>query len=159
MLATERVELMEMPLEVLSHTTTLFLAGGIALHRAAARSRSPAARATRFDATITVVAFWQAGVWASAAVTAWLERKRKGQLASDRAAASSIGVVAFIARAVVWVMVVLLALENLGVNITRWSPASVSAASPSRWPCRTSWATCSHRCRSPSTSRSSWATS
>jgi small-conductance mechanosensitive channel len=117
MLATERVELMEMPLEVLSHTTTLFLAAvslfiGLQLLAASARTRHV------FDATITLVAFWQAGVWASAAVTAWLERKRKGQLASDRAAASSIGVVAFIARAVVWVMVALLALENVGVNIT-----------------------------------------
>jgi small-conductance mechanosensitive channel len=117
MLATERVELMEMPLEVLSRTTTLFLLA-VSLFIGLQALTISGNTHHALDATITVVLFWQAGVWASAAVTAWLERKRKGQLASDRAAASSIGVVAFIARAVIWMMVVLLALENLGVNIT-----------------------------------------
>jgi small-conductance mechanosensitive channel len=117
MLATERVEIMEIPLEVLSHTTTLFLAV-ISLFIGLQFLTASDATRRAFDMAMTVVVFWQAGVWASAAVTAWLERKRKAQLATDRAAASSIGVVAFIARAVVWMMVVLLALENLGVNIT-----------------------------------------
>lgn len=117
MMATERVEIMEVPLEVLSRTTTLFLLVlslfvGLQVLATSDRTRLV------LDTVITVVVFWQAGVWASAAVAGWLERKRKAQLATDRAAASSIGVVAFIARAVVWVMVVLLALENLGVNIT-----------------------------------------
>ena len=117
MLATERVEIMEMPLEVLSRTTTLFLIGislfiGLQLLTTSPRTRHGV------DTAVTIVVFWQAGVWISAAVMAWLERKRKGQLATDRAAASSIAVVAFIARAVAWVMIVLLALENLGVDIT-----------------------------------------
>jgi len=117
MLATERTELMEMPLEVLSRTTTLFLAAVSLFIPAQALGMSAATRHA-LEATIGVVTFWQAGVWASAAVMAWLERKRKAKLASDRAAASSITIVAFLARAVVWIMVVLLVLENLGVNIT-----------------------------------------
>ncbi len=117
MLATERVEFMEVPLEVMSHTSSLFLAA-VSLFIGAQLLAVSAATRQALDTTVTVVAFWQAGIWASAAVTAWLERKRKAQLANDRAAASSIGVIAFIARAVVWVMVVLLALENLGINIT-----------------------------------------
>jgi small-conductance mechanosensitive channel len=117
MLATERVELMEMPLEVLSRTTTPFLIAISIFFGMQLLTASPGTRHA-LDAAVTIVVFWQAGVWSSAAVTAWLERKRKGQLATDRAAASSIAIVAFIARAVAWVMIVLLALENLGVNIT-----------------------------------------
>jgi small-conductance mechanosensitive channel len=117
MLATERVELMEIPLEVLSRTTTLFLAA-LSIFTGAQWLAMSAGTRHALDTAITIVVFWQAGVWASVAVTAWLERKRKSRLASDRAAASSIAVVAFIARAVLWMMVVLLALENLGVNIT-----------------------------------------
>lgn len=117
MLATERVEIMEMPLEVLSRTTTPFLIAISLFIGTQLLTLSPRTR-HGLDAAVTIVMFWQAGVWISAAVTAWLERKRKGQLATDRAAASSIAIVAFIARAVAWVMIVLLALENLGVNIT-----------------------------------------
>jgi small-conductance mechanosensitive channel len=117
MLATERLELMEIPLEVLSRTTTLFLAA-LSIFAGAQWLTMSAGTSHALDDAITIVAFWQAGVWASVAVTAWLEHKRKSQLASDRAAASSIAVIAFIARAVLWVMVALLALENLGVNIT-----------------------------------------
>jgi small-conductance mechanosensitive channel len=117
MLATARIELMDIPLEVLSHTSTLFAAAVSIFIGLQLLAISDGARHA-LDTVITLALFWQAGLWASAAVTTWLERKRKTQLAIDRAAASSIAVVAFIARAVVWVMVVLLALENLGVNIT-----------------------------------------
>lgn len=48
----------------------------------------------------------------------WLERSRRARGDDDRAAASSLAVIGFIAKAVIWVMVALMALENLGVNIT-----------------------------------------
>ncbi|HEY4647217.1 MAG TPA: mechanosensitive ion channel family protein, partial [Steroidobacteraceae bacterium] len=48
----------------------------------------------------------------------WLERKRRKALATDRAAASSFSIIGFAARALIWSLVVLLTLDNLGVNIT-----------------------------------------
>jgi small-conductance mechanosensitive channel len=60
----------------------------------------------------------QGGWWAIAAVTAWLEAYRRRQLATDAAAATTIGALGFVARLVVWSLVVVLSLDNLGVDIT-----------------------------------------
>jgi small-conductance mechanosensitive channel len=67
---------------------------------------------------VAIAMFWQAGLWASTAVATWLDRRRKQTIAEDKAAASSIGIIRFVGRAAVWVMVLLLTLDNLGVNIT-----------------------------------------
>jgi small-conductance mechanosensitive channel len=67
---------------------------------------------------LAITVFWQAGLWASTALGVWLERRRKQTIAEDKAAASSIGIIRFVGRAAVWVMVLLLTLDNLGVNIT-----------------------------------------
>jgi small-conductance mechanosensitive channel len=70
------------------------------------------------DSAITIALFLQAGVWAAAGATAWLERKQRSTLTTDRAIAGSLGIISFIAKGVIWAMVVLLILDNLGVNIT-----------------------------------------
>jgi small-conductance mechanosensitive channel len=68
---------------------------------------------------IAIAAFWlQIGVWAVAAVRFWLEQRRTMQAAGDRALASSLSIVMFLTHLVVWGVVVVLALGNLGVNIT-----------------------------------------
>jgi small-conductance mechanosensitive channel len=66
----------------------------------------------------TLALFWQAGLWATAATRAWLDQRRTRMLASDRAAAGSLGIVAFIVQVLIWTMVMLLTLENVGVDIT-----------------------------------------
>lgn len=117
LLATDHVELIEIPIAALSRTTTLFLvciAVFVGLQLLSISSRTHAVLLS----AISILLFWQAGVWASAATTAWLDRKRNAHLAGDRAAASSIGVVAFMVKALIWVMVLLLTLQNLGIKIT-----------------------------------------
>jgi small-conductance mechanosensitive channel len=54
----------------------------------------------------------------SAAATAWLERHRRRSSAADRAVVGSLGVIGFIMRVVVWVIVALLTLDNLGIDVT-----------------------------------------
>ncbi len=115
--AAARADLVAMTFQVMSRTSSFFLVS-MSIFFALQFFHWPARKRTAIDDTIVVVIFWQVGVWASAAISAWLEHRRRAQRADNLAATSSLGVIGFIGKAVVWTMVVLLALENLGVDIT-----------------------------------------
>ena len=115
--AAGRTDLFELPFELVSRTNSIFLVAMAAVAGLQFVHLPPRGREL-VDSALTVVTFWQIGVWASVSVSWWLERNRQVRHAEDRVAASSLAVIAFIAKAIVWVMVVLMALENLGVNIT-----------------------------------------
>ena len=115
--AAGRTDLMELAFELVSRTKKVFLVT-LAVFAGLQFVHLPPRGRELIDSALTVVSFWQLGTWASVAVMWWLERSRRSSHGDDRAAASSLAVIAFIAKAVVWVMVVLMALENLGVNIT-----------------------------------------
>ncbi|HEY4210778.1 MAG TPA: mechanosensitive ion channel family protein [Steroidobacteraceae bacterium] len=117
LLTTDRVEWLELPLEVLSRTTLVFFVV-LALFLGLRTLDISAATRTVIISALTVALFLQAGIWATAAVTAWFDRKQRSALAHNQAAAGSLGILAFIAQGVVWALVVLLTLDNLGVNIT-----------------------------------------
>ena len=112
-----RAELMELPRDLAGRTKTVFLAA-VALFVGLQFLQLPPRGRELIGSALTVVSFWQIGAWASVAVSWWLERNRQMRHPDDRIAASSLAVIAFIAKALVWVLVVLMALENLGVNIT-----------------------------------------
>jgi small-conductance mechanosensitive channel len=68
---------------------------------------------------LILVGLWfQVGIWAMTAVEYVLERKQQQRGAGDTAFASSLGIINFLASAVIWSLVALLALDNLGINIT-----------------------------------------
>jgi small-conductance mechanosensitive channel len=116
-LATEQLELVEIPFEILSRTTALFcvvLAAFLALQTLSMSARTEHV----LTSVITLAIFFQSGIWLATAVAAWLDRKRRKHATQDRAAVSSLGVIGFIAQVTIWSIVVLLALDNLGVNIT-----------------------------------------
>lgn len=115
--ATPRTELLELPLKVASRTSALFLAV-VSLYAGLTTLRLPPKPATLILTIVTITAFWQAGLWVSHAVGSWLDLKQKEALAHDRAAAGSFGIIGFVARALIWSLVLLLTLDNLGVNIT-----------------------------------------
>lgn len=115
--ATQQFELMELPLKVASRTSVLFLL--IAALFAGLQSLDLPQKPDRLFLTImTIAAFWQVGVWVSSAVETWLEHKQRQALERDRAAAGSFGIIAFVARALIWALVLLLTLDNLGIDIT-----------------------------------------
>jgi len=69
--------------------------------------------------SITAIALLiQGGIWSSTAVGFWLESYRRRQLSEDAAAATTVTAVGFIVKMLVWSIVLLLALDNLGVDIT-----------------------------------------
>ncbi len=113
--ATEQRELLEIPAEVLSRTTLAFLVA-VAMYFGLRSLELGDKLQTVFNSIITITVFVQFGVWTAAAVRAWVERRRTN--AADRAAVGSLGIISFIAGVVIWAVVLLAALDNLGVNIT-----------------------------------------
>ncbi|HTX23072.1 MAG TPA: mechanosensitive ion channel family protein [Steroidobacteraceae bacterium] len=66
----------------------------------------------------TVFIFWyQVGRWVMAAVRFAVDRRRQRTAAPDPALAGSIEILLFVAGLVVWTLVFLLALDNLGVEV------------------------------------------
>jgi small-conductance mechanosensitive channel len=117
MQSTDRTELLEIPLGVLSRTTLLFfLAVSLFVGLQTLTMGETTARVLR--SAITIALFWQAGVWAVAAASAWIDRKRRRSMTVDRAMVGSLGVIAFMINVLIWSLVVLLTLDNLGVDIT-----------------------------------------
>lgn len=115
--AAARNELLIVPLQVLSRTTALFFIVVAAF--LGAESLTVGVVTTKvLGSAITIVLFWQAGLWLGAVASAWIERKRRESMEHNRAAVGSLGIINFVSKVVIWSMVTLLTLENLGVDIT-----------------------------------------
>ena len=72
-----------------------------------------------FSHTMIIVALLiQAGLWGSIALTVMIEQYRQQQLEKDPASLTTLNVLNFISKIVLWSIVLLLVLDNLGVNIT-----------------------------------------
>ncbi len=112
---TERREFLEIPMEVLSRTTLLFLVA-ISLYFGLRSLELGEPLSKVLNSIITITVFVQIGVWAGAAVHAWVQRRRS--TAEDRAAVGSLGIISFLVSVVIWTLVLLAALDNLGINIT-----------------------------------------
>jgi len=114
--ATPQEEFLEVPLHVAARTTVWFLL--IASVFLGLQTLELPPKAARVLLTVfTVASFWQIGLWATTAVLAALERKQRKTLAIDRAAAGTLGIIAFMARITIWSFVLLLTLSNLGIEI------------------------------------------
>jgi small-conductance mechanosensitive channel len=117
MMATAETELLEIPMQVLSRTTMLFFVALALFIGAQWLTKGPATERV-ITSALTIALFWQAGVWAVEATAAWLDRKRRRSMTTDRAAVGSLGIIGFILNVVIWALVLLLTLDNLGVDIT-----------------------------------------
>jgi len=60
----------------------------------------------------------QGGFWAAAGVAGWLSNYRRQRMKDDPAAATTVGAIGFVGKIVLWSLVALLVLDNLGVNVT-----------------------------------------
>jgi small-conductance mechanosensitive channel len=114
---TPAFEFLQLPLQVASRTTRVFILVG-AIYLGSSALTLPPKLAALVLTALTIAGFWQFGVWCTTALLAWLERKRQTSLEVDRAALGSLGIIGFVLRMLVWLLVLLLTLDNLGVNIT-----------------------------------------
>jgi small-conductance mechanosensitive channel len=117
LLATDQTELIEVPLEVLSRTTLLFFVVLSVFTGLTTLVMSPKAERLLYS-VLTVALCWQGGVWISAAAMAWIERRRRHNIGIDRAVVGSLAVIGFVVRVLIWALVALLTLDNLGIDVT-----------------------------------------
>jgi small-conductance mechanosensitive channel len=67
---------------------------------------------------LALVLIVQVGLWAAAAAVGWLQRYKERKLEDDRGAATSVGAMTFLARLGIWTVTLLVALDNVGVDVT-----------------------------------------
>lgn len=67
--------------------------------------------------SVLILVLLQVGLWAGRSVHFYLEIKER-ERGADRAFAGSLGIINFVTGMLIWSVVVLVALDNLGVNIT-----------------------------------------
>ncbi len=70
------------------------------------------------DSVITIALFLQAGLWAGALLKLALDRYGEKQLAENPASTTTLSAIGFLGRLVLWAVVLLLTLDNLGVDVT-----------------------------------------
>jgi small-conductance mechanosensitive channel len=73
---------------------------------------------TVFNATFIIALLIQLGVWLTSIINALVEHYREQKLAKNPAAVSSMNVVAFIGRIFIWAVIVLVAMDSLGIHVT-----------------------------------------
>jgi small-conductance mechanosensitive channel len=115
--ATDRTELLEIPMLALSRTTLLFMLT-VALSIGSQSLKVGETLQRVIASALMIGLFWQIGLWFATAVRAWVEGRRAHSTGEDRAALGSLDIIRFIASVVIWSLVLLLTLDNLGVNIT-----------------------------------------
>ncbi len=78
----------------------------------------PAKAAHLIRSAALIALFLQIGFWGSAVVSFWITRRAHKERAEDPARVSAFGVMTFFAQLVLWLILLLLVLDNLGVQIT-----------------------------------------
>jgi small-conductance mechanosensitive channel len=91
----------------------------VALYVAERQLALPASVEKAFSVLVVLVAWAQVALWGMVAVRFGLERRQQKAIeAGDATARGSLGIVLFVSRLVIFSVAALLALDNLGVNIT-----------------------------------------
>ncbi|HMS03639.1 MAG TPA: mechanosensitive ion channel family protein [Gemmatimonadaceae bacterium] len=102
---------------VLERTHRLFLVV-MSLAAGASTLALPASATTWWHGLVVLVGFAQVGIWGSAALGQSLDHYRQRTMETDRSAATMVGALRFVSLLALWSVVTLLALANLGVDIT-----------------------------------------
>lgn len=98
--------------------TRQFLILGMTLFVGTRYLNLPARVETVFTVVATVCGFLQVGLWMMGIGDFWLNRYRRKAAETDGGVATSIAALAFTGRLVMWSLIILLMLGNLGVDIT-----------------------------------------
>ena len=90
----------------------------VAVYLGALRITLPSAGDAMLGHVVGIVVLIQAGVLCSHAVSFWVARFRKLKLESNAGAVTTLTSVGFVLRMLLWIILLLIALDNLGINIT-----------------------------------------
>lgn len=103
--------------ELLRHTKWLFLLI-VALFAGSLLLSLPVRMRGIANAVAAIALIVQAGIWLNAVILFWLEGYRQLKLKEDPASVTTMSAVSFVGRLVLWLVILLLILDNLGVNVT-----------------------------------------
>jgi small-conductance mechanosensitive channel len=78
----------------------------------------PARAARAIEGAAALAVFVQIALWASVGIDFWMTRHQRRRLPQDATSAALMGVLRFAANVVLWSVILLLALDNLGVDVT-----------------------------------------
>lgn len=78
----------------------------------------PATLSKTLSVLATISFFIQVGIWLSVAASTFIQHSRQHALATNAAAATSLAAVSFLSRLVIWAIVLLLTLDNIGIDVT-----------------------------------------
>jgi small-conductance mechanosensitive channel len=109
-----------MPLRLIAYligNTRQFLFFAIALDAAQSSLTLPAALRHIVTNTVLILILLQVGLWAGRSVRFYLEMKQL-ERGADQVFAGSLDIINFVSRMLIWSLLILVALDNLGVNIT-----------------------------------------
>ncbi len=70
------------------------------------------------QSAVVVALLLQSAIWGNSIITFWLTRTVKQKIQEDAASATTLSALGFISKLVLWSVILLLALDNLGVDIT-----------------------------------------
>ena len=70
------------------------------------------------DILATIAFFLQLGIWLSALTSALIQHSRDQALTKNASAATSLSAVSFVSRLLIWTIIFLLTLDNLGIDVT-----------------------------------------
>ena len=103
--------------DVMGRTKLLFLVA-VGLFAAGLTLQLPDPLDTILGRVVVIALVIQGGLWTSAAIRSWVSRSRDRMLEEDAASATTMSALSFVGRLAVWVVVLLLILDNLDVDIT-----------------------------------------
>lgn len=107
----------DVALSVLSSTAPAFM-WAVALYAGAQTLALPPKAASVISTGIVVVILLQAALWGDRGVKEWLTHYRNQRHGDDPASTTSTAALGFVVRATIWLVLVLMILDNFGVNIT-----------------------------------------
>ena len=103
--------------DAVSHTKMLFLFV-VGLFFGTMFLELPLRVQSALEKLIILALLIQAGIWIGVVIRASLEQYRQHTLAKNPAAVTTINVIELVSKIALWSIIVLLALDNLGVNVT-----------------------------------------
>lgn len=103
--------------DVLSRTKLLFLVI-TSLFLAVQPLQLPGHAGTVVRSLFIIALLVQTGIWLGVVATSALEQYRRRTAATNPAAATTISAMGFLSRMVIWAVVVLMVLDNLGIDVT-----------------------------------------
>ena len=112
-----KTQLDDFAVEVIKKTRFFFLFT-VSLYAGLSILSLSAATQRTVDTIIILALLLQSGMWVSGAISFWLGQTIKQRMEEDAASATTLTALGFISRLMLWAVVLLVSLDNVGIDIT-----------------------------------------